>query len=82
MAGVEQRPGQLSSVFQLHTQREAFVSSTVRERVVLIKRPIREVEPGDNVYVDLRAWNPIWYDQLELPDAYKILHVALCQYTE
>ena len=53
-----------------------------RERVALNKRPITEVEPGDSVYVDLRAWNPIWYDQLELPNAYEILHVVLCQYTE
>ena len=53
-----------------------------RERVALNKRHITEVEPGDSVYVDLRAWNPIWYDQLELPNAYEILHVVLCQYTE
>jgi hypothetical protein len=47
-----------------------------------IKRtPISEVGPGESVYVDLRSFGPIWYDNLPIPDKYTRQYVVLFTYT-
>ena len=55
-------------------------SQADKERALLNKTNITEVSPGDVVYVDLRGWNAVWYDELKLPDAYTKVHVVRCQY--
>ena len=53
-----------------------------KERALLNRKPITEVKPGDNVYVDLRFWDPVWYDQLNLPETYERIHVVPCSFAE
>ena len=43
------------------------------------KRPINEVRPGDEVYVDLRFFGgATWYNSIGLPDAYSTNYVLPC----
>lgn len=41
---------------------------------------ITEVQPGDEVFVDLRCYNAGWYDKLDLPDIHHITYVILYVY--
>ena len=49
-------------------------------RLWMRKQPIDGVQPGQDVYVSLRAWGADFYDTLELPDCYKLEYVVLCKY--
>jgi hypothetical protein len=46
----------------------------------LNKTPITEVEPGDNVYVDLRCYGSDWFDTLNLPNQYFTRYMVLYTY--
>jgi len=41
---------------------------------------ITDVKPGDEVFVDLRCYNSLWYQSLELPDMYHKTYVVLYVY--
>jgi len=44
-------------------------------------RPITEISPGDNVFVDIRSFgNPAFYDELTLPDPYHTCYAVLGVY--
>ena len=45
------------------------------------REPITEVQPGDHVYVELRAFGFLWHDSLTLPQYIKP-YVMACTYTQ
>jgi hypothetical protein len=53
-----------------------------KERALLNRKPIVDVRPGDRAYVDLRFWDAVWYDQLNLPESYVRIHVVPCIYVD
>ena len=44
------------------------------------KQQIDGVQPGQEVYINLRAWGADFYDALSLPDCYVTNYVVLCRY--
>jgi len=58
-----------------------FNASDANKRINALRRePIRTVELGSVIYVDLRYWGYDWYDGLDLPNAYVTTHVVACEY--
>jgi hypothetical protein len=49
-------------------------------RTAMNRRAIEGILPGMHVFVDLRQWGEAWYDQCNLPDAYRTVHVVECAY--
>jgi len=58
-----------------------FNASDANKRINALRRePIRTVEVGSVIYVDLHHWGYDWYDGLDLPNAYVTTHVVACEY--
>jgi hypothetical protein len=52
-----------------------------KEKVLLNRLPITEVQPGDVVLVDLRCYGASWYESIALPDHDFITYVVEYKYT-
>ena len=50
------------------------------QRLRMRKQQIDGVQPGQEVYINLRAWGADFYDALSLPDCYVTNYVVLCRY--
>jgi hypothetical protein len=59
----------------LHTEKAWWVIAAARN-----KETISVVNPGTHCWVDLRAWGAIWFRDLDLPAAEKIIYVVFCKY--
>jgi hypothetical protein len=52
-------------------------SEAKKIRTTLNRTAITEIAPGDTVYVDLRCFGAVWYNQLALPDLDHTHYVVL-----
>jgi hypothetical protein len=48
-------------------------------RAAMRKQPINTLQPGDFIFVDLRAWGAEFYSLLQLPDSDHALYVVECE---
>ena len=56
------------------------VSDASKRINALRSEPIRTVQVGSVIYVDLRYWGYDCYDELDVLNAYVIMHVVACEY--
>ena len=58
------------------------VAEWKKQRSQINARGIRDVQPGQECYVDLRAWGWDYYESIGLPDMVWKTYVVLCKYVK
>jgi hypothetical protein len=56
------------------------LNETRRQIATLNKTPITSVKVGDQVFVDLRSYNDLWYQALKLPNCDTLTYVVVYHY--
>lgn len=57
------------------------VTVALKEIQAINKQDITSVSPSDKVFVDLRRYGAVFYEQLDLPDSHLLTYVVVYEYT-